>query len=199
MAAQAPARLEEGSTCCSAAFAPRAVIPSRQELTKRINLSGAERTSAAVDAFRHVREVRYAGAMANTAETTVYKHLRLFPPDVVWLEATSSGSNVGGITSELRARADEGGPYYLVVDFAKMKTPDMDTQSREKAQKMIDPAWILGAVYINASMPVRLMIKVFNLAMFLVGKADFQSEFVADKDEAFKAVDRLRAERAKTA
>ncbi len=131
--------------------------------------------------------------MPTSADAT-YTHLKMYPPDTVWLDAQSTANRVSEIVAELRLRASEG-PYFLIVDFAKMKAPNMDSQTRDKAQRMIDPSWILGAVYINASMPVRLMIKVFNLAMFLVGKADFQSEFVANRDEALAAVARLRAAR----
>lgn len=130
-----------------------------------------------------------------SASNEPYLHLKLQPPDVVWLDTHSEGSQMMSIVGELRRRAEAGGPYYLVVDFAEMKRPDMEKGEREEAQKLIDPSWILGAVYLNATMPVRLMIKVFNLAMFLVGKADFQSEFVTSREEALAAVDRLRTAR----
>ena len=128
-----------------------------------------------------------------------YRFLVLHPPDVVFLESKSSDdTQMMGIVGELKRRAEEGGPYYLIVDFAQMKHANVGKEQLEEAQKIVKPAWILGSVYLNATMPVRLMVKVFNLAMFLMGKVDYPSEFVATREEAFETIERYRAERAKT-
>ena len=55
---------------------------------------------------------------------------------------------------------------------------------------------MLGLADINASMPVRLALKVIDLAMFLAGKSDFPTGFVHSEAEAEAAIGRFRAEQA---
>lgn len=116
-----------------------------------------------------------------------------FPSDdVVFMRIQASPVRLTDSAELLRARAEKG-PFYLAVDFTSM-TGNLDAESREQGPKLIKPEWILGAVYINASLPLRMAIKVFNLAMFLTGRGDFPTEFVASEQELSPALERLRRE-----
>jgi len=124
-----------------------------------------------------------------------YRHLTLHPPDVAVLSTPSGSEGYGQIIEELHRRSLDG-PYYLIVDFGELKAGNVSKADREAAQSALDPSWFLGGVYINASMPVRMMIKVLTLAMFLVGRADYPTEYVSSVEEAFDVVERFRRERA---
>lgn len=132
------------------------------------------------------------------APAPVYRHLKLYPPDIAFHETGSGSEDMRQILAELRRRAEDG-PYYLIIDFARLKATNVGKADREGAQTGLDPSWFLGGIYINANMPVRLMIKVVTLAMFLIGKADYPTEFVSSLEEAFEVVERFRSERAKQA
>lgn len=120
--------------------------------------------------------------------------LEFRPPDVVHMRASESPVDLEQLAERLRGFAAQA-RFYLVIDFTGM-TGSIDTEMREKGPKLIKPEWMLGIAYINASMPVRLALKVINLAMFLAGKSDFPTEFVNSEAEAMAAVERFRADQA---
>lgn len=67
--------------------------------------------------------------------------------------------------------------------------------SRSSASRRVDPAWFLGVGSIGASMPLRLMLKVFNLGLYLDGRNDSPVGFVETEEEALALFDRFRQER----
>lgn len=125
-----------------------------------------------------------------------YQHLELHPPDVVVHVTSSDASSIGGVIAELRRRSLDG-QYYLIVDFGRVKATQFSSKDRDNALKGLDPSWFLGGIYVNASRPMRMTIKIITLAMFLVGRADYPTEYVDSLEEAFDVVERFRKERAK--
>ena len=118
-----------------------------------------------------------------------------FPEDdVVLLRLSAELGSGPAPEAQLEARAAQA-PFFLVVDF-KGWTGKFDAELREEGPKLIKAEWMLGVVYLNTSLPIRMGIKVFNLAMSLRGKGDFSTEYVSDESEVPAALDRLRQQRA---
>lgn len=122
------------------------------------------------------------------------RFLEFRPPDVMFIRLGAESGSVEEIAETMRRQAEQG-PFYLVVDFTHM-AGGIDAKTRSETSKLVRPEWILGCAYINASMPVRLSIKTINLALFLVGKADYPSEFVTSEAEAMAAIEGFRKARA---
>ncbi|HLT32070.1 MAG TPA: hypothetical protein VK013_18670 [Myxococcaceae bacterium] len=118
-----------------------------------------------------------------------------FPePDLVLMHASRTPSSLALLTERLRS-ISERGRFYMIIDFTGMKG-GFDAEAREKGPNMIKPEWISGCAYVNASMPIRLALKVINLTMFLAGRADFPTEFVDSMEKAHATIARFRAEAA---
>lgn len=116
-----------------------------------------------------------------------------FPePDIVKMYASRTPTSLSALAERLKS-ISERGRFYLIVDFTGL-TGGFNTEAREQGPRLIKPEWVSGAVYINASMPVRLALKVINLSMFLAGRADFPTEFVDSEEKAYAALARFRAE-----
>lgn len=89
------------------------------------------------------------------------------------------------------------GPFFLIVDLTEVKS--LGTGAAESAPNMIKAEWFRGIAYVNASRTIKLVIKVFNLGMYLAGQADFPYEYTKTMEEAVDVIERMRAEALKTA
>lgn len=113
--------------------------------------------------------------------------------DVVIMRIHSLSAGDDTIIERMRKRAEQG-PYFLAADFRQLEG-SFDRSIHEEGPKMVDPSWLLGVAYIGAPMPLRILLKVFNLAMFLTGKGHFPYVFVADDVQALAEFARMRSER----
>lgn len=120
--------------------------------------------------------------------------LECLKPDLVLIRAARTPNSLSQLSERLRS-IGERGRFYLIIDFTGMKG-GFDAEAREKGPSLIKPEWISGCAYINASMPVRLALKVINLTMYLAGRADFPTEFVDSMEEAQAVIGRFRADAA---
>jgi hypothetical protein len=116
------------------------------------------------------------------------------PPDMLFIRASETRSSIEERAETFRKLAEQRS-YYIIVDFTGVKG-SIDSGSREQWAKAIRPEWILGSVFINASLPVRMGLKVINLGLLLTGKGDFPTEYVTSEAEALATVERYRAVRA---
>jgi hypothetical protein len=115
--------------------------------------------------------------------------------DVMIMRIRSTGGGAeGGNTIALMTERAKQGPYYLVADFRQLQG-SFDRKMHEEGPKLVDPKWLLGVAYVGAPMPLRLLLKVFNLAMFLTGRGDFPYEFADDESQALAFFERLRKHR----
>ncbi len=90
-----------------------------------------------------------------------------------------------------------GGPFFLIVDLSDVKS--LGTDASTSAPSLVKAEWFRGIAYVNASRTIKVMIKVFNLGMYLAGQGDFPYEYAKSLDEALGIVDRMRAEQLKSA
>lgn len=131
------------------------------------------------------------------SDDTSADYLEFPEPDLVLMHAARTPSSIALLSERLRS-ISERGRFYMIIDFTGMKG-GFDAEAREKGPTMVKPEWIAGCAYINASMPVRLALKVINLTMFLAGRADFPTEFVTSMEGAQATIARFREEAAKKA
>lgn len=129
---------------------------------------------------------------AMSAATADKPYLEFVSEDVVVMHTSASNGEDLAVTAENLKKRAENGRFFLIVDFTGATT-GIDSNTRERGANLVKAEWMRGCVYINASMPIRAALKVINLAMFLAGKADFPSEYVKSFDEAYAAIDRMRA------
>jgi len=123
----------------------------------------------------------------NEAEANV---LHVVDDDTVFLRYDSDLENQFQIPKLLEERSRQG-RYHLIIDLTK--TPRLASQASEDGPSMVDSAWFLGVVFVNASALMKMGLKVFHLGMYLSGQKDFPSSFVKTLDEARQAVADLRA------
>ena len=129
--------------------------------------------------------------MTDPAETAP-SFLEFRDDDVVILRINAPSGRTRTI-EHLRRRAEQG-PYYLAADFRGM-TGRFDKEMHEAGPRLVEPEWFLGVAYVGASMPLRMMLKVFNLGLFLAGKSDFPTGYVDTEEEALALFERFRSER----
>jgi hypothetical protein len=116
-------------------------------------------------------------------------HFLQFPaPDVVVFRANAAPS-LEALSTAMAARAEEG-KFYLLIDFSDFSAT-IDAEMRERGPKLVRPEWLLGLVYVNASTPLRVALKVLKLAMML-SKHSFPTEYADSLEEGLAVVDQMR-------
>ena len=125
--------------------------------------------------------------MSSSNDTPIFEFLA---DDVVLMHPTGDPSRIDDIRSTLAERAKQG-RFFMIADFNGVKK--LHSEVGAKGNQVVDPNWIAGAVFVNASMSVRLGLKVYNLAN------DFPVEYVKTLEEAMAAIARLRESVAKKA
>lgn len=119
--------------------------------------------------------------------------LEFLPDDVIVMRPWAKDAQDLEATAErLKSRAEQA-RFFLIVDFSGLDDA-VDASIRKKGPDVIKAEWMRGAVYVNASMPIRAGLKVINLAMFLAGRASFPTEYAKSLEEAHAIVARFRAE-----
>ena len=116
-------------------------------------------------------------------------------PDLLVLRMNAPERTTADIPAALKAKAQANGAYFLITDLTNVKS--LGKGVGDRAPDMVRAEWFRGVIYVSASPAVKLVLKVFNLGLFLSGQADFPSEYVKTMDEALAAVDRMRAAAAK--
>lgn len=132
-------------------------------------------------------------AMSSANDTPIFEFLA---DDVVLMHPTGDPSRIDDVRSTLAERAKQG-RFFMIADFNGVKK--LHSEVGAKGNQVVDPNWIAGAVFVNASMSVRLGLKVYNLATILSGGNDFPVEYVKTLEEAMAAIARLRESVAKKA
>lgn len=122
------------------------------------------------------------------AETPQLDFLEFHDPDLVILRPGVRSSSLEDLGEALRQRAERG-RFFLVIDFSQLKN-GIDAETRERGLRLVKSEWLLGCVYVKASAPIRLALKV--LSLMNIGGSDFPSEHVASEEEALAVVARLR-------
>ena len=122
-------------------------------------------------------------------------HFEFRPPDVLVIRGRyrAAAVNLEKTAQELRALGEKT-KYYLLIDCTGVNASVLTPELRENAPKIVDSANILGCAYINASTPIRLALKVLTLGLFLAGKSDFPTEFVASEEAGLATIERWRSE-----
>jgi len=113
---------------------------------------------------------------------------RVLQEDVVLMRPSNDDGRASEVRTALAERA-KGGPFFVIADFTGVKR--LHSEAGSRGGDIVDPAWIRGAVFINAGTSVKLGLKVFRLAMLLKGK-EFPMEHVSSLEEALATVERLR-------
>lgn len=111
--------------------------------------------------------------------------------DVVLLHSASSKVADIEVTASMMAKQAEKGRFFVMVDFTGV-TGGIDSSAREQSQRLFNSDWTRGCVYINASMPIRVALKVMNLALLLAGKSELPTEYVTSREEGLAAIQRMR-------
>ena len=111
-------------------------------------------------------------------------------PDVVLLTFHAAEMGEADIPGYFRAKHAESGAFFLITDFSQTKS--MPKGAADAGPGMIKAEWFRAVIYIKASRAVRMVLKVFNLGMFLVGQTDFPMIFVDSLEEAQAAITDLR-------
>lgn len=115
--------------------------------------------------------------------------IELLSDDVVLIRPSGDESKAAEIREALTERA-RSGPFFIIADFTGITR--MHSEAGSRGGDIIEPKWIRGAVFVNASMSVKLGLKVFTLAMLLKGQ-EFPMEHVTSRSEAMAAIERMRA------
>lgn len=108
--------------------------------------------------------------------------------DVVLIRPSGDASRMGEIRAAFAEQARKG-PFFIIADFTGLQR--MHSEAGSRGGDVVNPEWIKGAVFVNATMATRLGLKVFNLAMLLKGR-EFPMVYVSSREEALAAVERLR-------
>lgn len=123
--------------------------------------------------------------------------LRDLDEDVLLLTMHAPDFSDTNIIGGFKAKLDKVGPFYLIADLSQAKS--LGRGAAEDGPDMLKSEWFRAVIYIGASRTVRMLLKVFNMGMFLKGQKDFPMIFTESLEEALKAVEQQRAEQAKEA
>lgn len=126
--------------------------------------------------------------MATPDPTVKTGFLEFLDPDVVILRPGVAHTSIESLGDLLRQRAERGS-FYLVIDFTHFKN-GIDSETRERGLRVVKSEWLAGCVYVQASAPIRLALKVLKLMS--LGASDFPAEHVATMEEAEAALARMR-------
>src|SRR5690606_1611544 len=88
-------------------------------------------------------------------------------PDLLVLRMNAPERTTSDIPAALKAKA-AGGPYYLITDLTNVKS--LGKGVGDRAPDMVRAEWFRGVIYVGASPAVKLVLKVFNLGLFLAGQ-----------------------------
>ncbi len=130
--------------------------------------------------------------MANPESDLKPGFLEFVDPDTVILRPGAQHTSLEDLGSALSQRALRG-RFYLVIDFTRFKH-GIDAETRERGFRLVKSEWLLGCVYVKASTPIRLALKVLQLMN--IGGSDFPSEHVATPEEVDAVLARFRRQAA---
>ncbi|HLT31017.1 MAG TPA: hypothetical protein VK013_13330 [Myxococcaceae bacterium] len=117
--------------------------------------------------------------------------LRELDRDVLLLSMNAPDFGDTDIIKGFRDLLERVGPFYLITDLTEVKT--LGRGAADDGPDMLRSEWFKAVIYINASRTVRMLLKVFNMGMFLKGQRDFPMIFTNSLEEALQAVEDLRA------
>jgi hypothetical protein len=127
--------------------------------------------------------------MTDTPHTT----LRELDRDVLLLSMNAPDFAETDIIKGFRELLERVGPFYLITDLTEVKS--LGRGAADEGPDMLRSEWFQAVIYINASRTVRMLLKVFNMGMFLKGQRDFPMIFTTSLEEALQAVEDLRTKR----
>jgi hypothetical protein len=124
--------------------------------------------------------------------------VRFEPPELVWVHTRGRASLQDAIQLvEIYRELGQQHPILIVSDLSGATTLDME--GGRYLSEHVEPAWILGTIYIGARLLHRAVAKGIALAVHLAGRAEASAltrvHFVASEAEARELVARLREER----
>lgn len=125
--------------------------------------------------------------MTDTPTTT----FRELDRDVLLLNLNAPDFGETDIIGRFKDMLERVGPFYLITDLTDVKS--LGRGAADQGPDMLRSEWFRAVVYVNASRTVRMLLKVFNMGMFLKGQRDFPMIFTTSLEEAVQAVADLRA------
>ena len=123
------------------------------------------------------------------------QRLRFEPPDILWVDFQGKVS-LEEITLlvDVYRKLGTSAPFFLVGDLRGV--PLMDEAPQRYLTDHVDPAWVLGNVFIGARLAHKAAVRGVYLAAWLTGRAETSElskiHFVSTPAEASELVARLR-------